>query len=300
MAQQDTDKSDTEDGESIIQRFRGWLTGTFGEKQLDNSITQSLKDVLEEHEEAGRQLPLEEQKMLANVLDFGQLKVTDIMTPRADIKAVEYAVSLETLKQHVIEYRHTRIPVYNDTLDNIKGFIHIKDLLPLLASDEEFSLALVLRNLLFVPPSMLLSNLLLKMRNAGVHMAIVVDEYGGTDGLVTLEDIFEVIVGEIQDEHDEDDAEEVLVWNEQGYADVDARIWIEKIEQSLGVALPASDEDAEYDTLAGLILYQIDHVPVNGEIITYNNITFEILEANPRTIKKVRMYKPVEVVTAEK
>ena len=294
MAQQEDNKissSETEDV-GLFQRFRLWLGSAISGRNLDNSLKQSLKYVLEEHEEDGRKLPPEEQLMLNKVLDFGSLEVRDIMTPRTDIKAVEYTISLEDMRKHLIEYRHTRIPVYNDTLDNIKGFLHIKDLLPLMSANE-FNMALVLRELLFVPPSMMLTNLLVKMRDAGVHMAIVVDEYGGTDGLVTLEDIFEEIVGEIQDEHDEDELEEPLVWTEAGFCDLDARVIIERIEKELEINLSTEDdEDADYDTLGGLIFYQTDHVPVSGEIIEYKDIRFEILSADPRLIKQVRIFKP--------
>src|SRR5262249_15860320 len=155
--------------------------------------------------------------MLRNVLTFSDHSVKDIMTPRTDIKAVEYNVTLDELKSHITQHRHTRIPVYNDTLDNVKGFIHIKDREPLLYGDSPFNMALILRDVIFVAPSMKLIALLVKMRDAGVHMALVVDEYGGTDGLVTLEDLFEEIVGEIQDEHDEDEGQDiVLAWGPQG------------------------------------------------------------------------------------
>ena len=255
--------------------------------------------MLEEHQEEGEELPQEEQQMLKKVLGFGMLQVSDIMTLRSDIKAVEYSTSLEELKSHLVHYNHTRVPVYNDTLDNIKGFVHIKDLIPVLSGAGPFNMALVLRDILFVPPSMKLTDLLVKMRAAGVHIAIVIDEYGGTDGLVTLEDIFEEIVGEIQDEHDEDEIVASLHWNAKGYADVDARVPVERLEKELGLTLETTkDEQADYDTLGGLILHQLGHVPVNGETITHGNSSFEILSADSRTIKRVRIYAPEEAVQA--
>jgi len=280
--------------ETIVKRLRSWLRINLRIRNNDNSLKEALEEVIEEHEEdGGESLPQEEQDMLKKVLNFGDLSVHDIMTPRMDIKAVEYSTSLEDLKTHVIEYRHTRVPVYNDTLDNVKGFIHIKDLMPLLSGDHPFNMALVLRDMLFVPPSMKLTTLIVKMRTAGVHMAIVIDEYGGTDGLVTLEDMFEEIVGEIPDEHDEDELGEPLTWTEQGFCDADARIRVERLDTDLGLTFEHAEGEADYDTLGGLIFYQLGHVPVEGETIAHRNgVRFEILEADPRRIKKVRVFRP--------
>jgi CBS domain containing-hemolysin-like protein len=166
---------------------------------------------------------------------------------------------------------------------------------PLLSGDSPFNMALILRDLLFVPPSMKLINLLMKMRDAGVHMAIVVDEYGGTDGLVTLEDLFEEIVGDIQDEHDEDEDHELqLSWLPQGYCDVDARIPVEKLESLNLKLLPA--ENADYDSLGGLIFYQIGRIPARGEVIAHESgARFEILSADLRRIHRIRIYRPPAV-----
>ena len=285
------------DQESLSKRFRLWLRANISGRNPDNTLKEAIEEVLEEHEEEGEELPEEEQKMLKKVLNFGVLEVSDIMTPRTDIKAVEYSISLVDLKAHLTQNFHTRVPVYNDTLDNIKGFVHIKDLMPLFSNEGDFNMAFVLRDMLFVPPSMKLTDLLIKMRAAGVHIAIVVDEYGGTDGLVTLEDIFEEIVGEIQDEHDEDEEELSLFWSEQGSCDVDARARIEALEKDLGLSLESKDEHADYDTLGGLIFYKLGHVPIDGEVIEYNKtVKFEIISADPRLIKKVRIYKQQEPV----
>lgn len=285
------DPEDSEQDESLIQRLRLWLRENISGNRAEN-LKEALEEVLEEHEEVGQELPEEEQKILKKVLMFGDTDVKDIMTPRTDIKAVEYNITPEELKAYMVHHFHTRVPVYNDTLDNIKGFVHIKDLLPLFAGDAAFNMAFVLREMLFVPPSMKLTDLLVEMRQKGVHMAIVVDEYGGTDGLVTLEDVFEEIVGEIQDEHDEDEMEIPLAWNTQGYTDVDARVKIEKLEKDLGLVFAAKPENTDYETLGGLIFYKLGHVPVAGETVEYEGgIRFEIIAADARSIKKVRVYK---------
>src|SRR5690606_17140353 len=145
-----------------------------------------------------------EKIILHNVLSLGELDVSDIMIPRADIVAIPQDITLTELKHEIAEHHHTRMPVYEDSLDKILGFIHVKDLLPMLAGDAVYDLSEIMRKLLVVPPSMPILDLLLNMRQTGSHIAIVVDEYGGTDGLVTMEDVFEELVGDIQDEHDED------------------------------------------------------------------------------------------------
>ncbi len=285
---------DDNEQDGLAKRFKLWLRCNLGGRNPDNSLKEALEEVLEEHQEVTEEFPAEEQNMLRKVINFGALKVSDIMIPRTDIKAVEYTISFEELKSHLIQYSHTRVPVYNDTMDNIKGFLHIKDLLPLLAGNEKFNMAFVLREILFVPPSMKLTDLLVKMRDAGVHIAIVVDEYGGTDGMVTLEDIFEEIVGEIQDEHDDIDENEArLIRSAQGYYDVDARIRVEDLEKELGISFGIEDENADYDTLGGFIFYKLGHVPVSGETVGHEGgVRMEILSANPRVIRKVRIYKP--------
>jgi len=280
--------------DGLLKRFKAWLRVNLRDKPLDNSsLKEALEEVLEEHEEGGGQLPQQEQNMLKNVLEFGDLAVKDIMTPRPDIKAVEYSITLPALKEHIGQHRHTRVPVYNDTLDNIKGFVHLKDLVPLLSGEHPFNMALILRDIVFVPPSMKLINLLFKMRVSGVHMAIVIDEYGGTDGLVTLEDLFEQIVGEIQDEHDEEEREAALAWSPQGTCDVDARTPIETLEPELGLQLLPEHEETEYDTLGGLIFHQLGRVPAKAETMVHaSGARFEILAADPRRIQKIRIYAP--------
>ena len=229
--------------------------------------------------------------MLHNVLSFGDTKVSDIMVPRTDICAVPKEIDWTQLNQHIAEMRHTRIPVYEETLDRMKGFIHVKDLLPLLSGNANFEMHKVIRPLLYVPPSMRIIDLLVMMRQAGSHMAIVVDEYGGTDGLVTMEDLFEEIVGDIQDEHDdeEDSEEKILRMSETSY-EVNARIPIETLEREIGLNLITEEKEGEFDTLGGLIFFQIGRVPVRGEIVRHvSGIRFEIVEADPRRIRKVRI-----------
>lgn len=270
----------------VCDYFRGW----FASKQ-DASLKEALEEVIEEHEEhTHEQLPLEERRILRNVLSFGDIKVSDIMTPRSDITAVPMDIDMEGLKNHIIRHRHTRIPVYKDTLDQMQGFIHVKDLLPMLASDIGFEIKAMLRHLLFVPPSMRVIDLLAKMRKSGIHMAVVVDEHGGTDGLVTLVDMFREIVGDIQGEHALDDEDNAIVRISDKIYEVSARIGIDRLEQALGLNLVTEEKAGEFDTLGGFIFFQLGRVPSKGEVVPHvGGARFEIVDADPRRIHKVRI-----------
>jgi CBS domain containing-hemolysin-like protein len=276
---------------SLLHGLRGWLKHVMGSKP-DASLKETLEEIIDEHNgEADDRLAPEERVMLHNVLSFGETKVSDIMIPRTDICAIAADITLDELKAHILEQQHTRIPVYGETLDQILGFIHVKDLLPMIGGEREFSLNAVLRDVLFVPPSMRIIDLLVKMRHAGGHMAIVVDEYGGTDGLVTMEDLFEEIVGDIHDEHDENEEQEDKITQiNNGIFKVNARIRIEKLEKELGLNLVNEEDGDEFDTLGGFIFFQLGRVPTKGESIVHiSGVRFDILEADPRRIQKVRM-----------
>ncbi|NBX02783.1 MAG: HlyC/CorC family transporter [Alphaproteobacteria bacterium] len=276
---------------SLVQSVREWLRHALTQRH-DGSLKEALEEVIEEHEEQNElQMTQEERLMLHNVLHFGETLVSDIMIPRTDIAAVAHDITFDALKAHISEQRHTRIPVYQDTLDHVLGFLHVKDLLPMLAGDKKFDLSAVIRNVLFVPPSMPIIDLLVRMRHAGSHISIVVDEYGGTDGLVTMEDLFEEIVGEIQDEHDEDEESDDKITRLGGGAfEVSARIHIETLEKELGLGLVTEEKADDFDTLGGLIFFQLGRVPAKGEKVeSAGGISFEILDADPRRIHKVRI-----------
>lgn len=278
---------------SLLQAMRGWLMHTL--RHRDSTLKEVLEEVIEEHRDtADEPMAAEERLMLHNVLSFSDIKVYDIMVPRADIAAVPIDIPLSALKMHIMEQRHTRIPVYAETLDHVKGFIHVKDLLPMLSGDSAYDLESVKRDLLFVPPSMRILDLLVKMRLSGSHMAVVVDEYGGTDGLVTMEDLFEEIVGDIQDEHDDDEEnDERILRVSEGVWEVAARIRTGTLEKELGVTLASEDQKNEFDTLGGLIVFELGRVPSRGEIIAQpQGISFEILDADPRRIRRVRILRP--------
>lgn len=272
------------------------LRNIFSPKQetsLKNAIEDAIEEAIEEHaEHSDEAIAPEERVMLHNVLSFSERTVRDIMIPRTDIIAVSHDISLEELKAHILEQRHTRTPVYEDTLDHVLGFLHVKDLIPMLAGDKPYHLQSYLRAMLYVPPSMKVIALLAKMRAAGSHMAIVVDEHGGTDGLVTMEDVVEEIVGEIQDEHDEDELHDgQIVRISDKLIEVNARIRIDQLERYLDRELVSEDEAEHFDTIAGLIFTKLGRIPAKGEMVDYGNgVSFEITDADPRRIRGVRVH----------
>ncbi len=249
-----------------------------------------------------------ERSMLANVLKLAEMRVEEVMVPRADIEAADENETLGEAVQKLRESGHSRLPVYSETLDDIVGMIHIKDaLLHLTAPVEKpngspikmlnpalkrkLSNLDLVRKLLFVPPSMPVADLLQSMQATRLHMAIVVDEYGGTDGLVTIEDLLESVVGDIEDEHDDLDAALITKEAENIYC-ADARANLEELREVMGTQFDPGEISEEVDTLGGLIFSLIDRVPVKGEVITkMKGFEFEILQADPRRVRRVRIVR---------
>jgi CBS domain containing-hemolysin-like protein len=279
---------------SLLQDFLTRIRLLPGGRENDShSLRETLEELIEEHEgddgDALAGLSEEERTLLLNALSFGELQVKDVMVPRSDIAAVEVGSDLGAVVQTMREATHTRLPVYRRALDEIVGIIHIKDLLPFWGDGADFSLEAIVRDVLYVPRSMKVLDLLMQMRDTGVHMAIVVDEYGGTDGLATIEDLVEEIIGEIQDEHDKILPPQ-LVHLPDGHLEADARVDIEELEQDLGLELLEAERRADVDTLGGLLFMLLDRVPARGELVDHPaGIRFEVLDADPRRIKRVRI-----------
>ncbi|MFC3050318.1 hemolysin family protein [Kordiimonas pumila] len=274
-----------------------------GLKNGEVSLRESLEEALEEHEgeSSAKALGAEERKMLFNVLEYGTLRVYDVMVPRADIVSVPLDISYSDLVKVFAAAAHSRIPIYKDTLDEVHGMVHVKDVLKVAADDaiENFRISKIQRPVLIVPPSMKVIDLLAKMRNRRTHMAIVIDEYGGTDGLVTVEDIVEEIVGVIEDEHDEID-ELVLVPLSDGGFDTDARLEMGPLEEALGIDLLPEEQDEDVDTVGGLVFTLAGRVPEIGEVISHESgYTFEVVDADPRRIHKVRIHPPKDLQPAD-
>lgn len=279
----------------ITSLFRNSAGSVAEEEQQQNanlSLKQTLQSLLEEREfDSGTTLMTpEERSMLRNMVRFGEMTVSDIMIPRTDIVALEHDSTLEDLQAIIVQEKHSRYPVYKDNLDNILGFVHLKDIAVQLFSGKKMDMEECLLDMLFVPPSMKVMDLLLQMRRAGVHMAIVVDEYGGTDGLVTMENVVEEIVGDIQDEHDEEDEDKSYLWISDNVLQADARMELEKLDDCFNASVVLEEDMEECDTVGGLITARLGHIPEKGEILEYpTGLRFVILEADPRFIKRVQI-----------
>ncbi len=275
-----------------VKEFLGLKSGEF-------SLRESLEEALEEHDEDTDTPTLgkEEREMLFNVLEYGALRADDVMVPRADIDGISSDISFTDMIKKFAEAAHSRMPVYRGTLDDIQGMVHVKDALKAVADEvgtANFQISTIQRPVLYVAPSMKVIDLLAKMRARRTHMAIVVDEYGGTDGLITVEDIVEEIVGEIEDEHDTD-SEPVLVPLEGGGYDADARLEIEALEEALGLDLLPEDQREDVDTIGGLVFTMAGSVPEIGETIEHESgFLFEVVDADPRRIQKLRIYPAVK------
>ena len=260
------------------------------------SIRESLEEVIEESDREAEDLSEQERFMLSNLLRLGDLKVEDVMVPRADIVAVEATTTLPELLRIFREAQHSRLPIYRETLDDPSGMIHIKDVIAALEVTEtgefrwpETAIVKLQRDVLFVPGAMPALDLLLRMQASHIHLALVIDEYGGTDGLVSIEDLVEEIVGEIDDEHDVDE-EPQIVDRGDGIFDADARIDLEDFKEHTGIDLLAGNTDDDVDTLGGLVFAELGRVPVRGEVVVHSSgIEFEVLEADPRRVRRVRV-----------
>jgi magnesium and cobalt transporter len=256
-------------------------------------LQESIEEVLDEKgAEATSPLDAGEKAILKNVLEFKELHVEDVMIPRADIFAVHEGIEFEELQHKLIDKTYTRIPVYKSDLDEILGFIHIKDLARTYFNKQNFDIKQILRKSLFVPPSMKVSNLLIRMQQSRVHIAIVIDEYGGTEGIVTLEDIVEQIVGNIEDEHDEDESSNSLKKISDDIFEVSSRIRIQEFLSKSSIDLSVKDASDQFDTVGGLVTYLLGRIPVKGEIITFNEqIELEITDADARAVRRLVVKK---------
>ena len=270
-------------------KVRGLWDRLTGARNGDSSVRETLEELIEGR--AGPEVPIEEgeKQLLANILGLRHSSVEDVMVPRADIVAVEVGTGIEELIALFTREGHSRIPVYRETLDDAIGMVHIKDLLAARERGGPFELAALVRKVLFVSPSMLPLELLLEMRVSRTHMALVVDEYGGVDGLLTIEDLVEEIVGDIEDEHD-DEVEPDLTVREDGTIDADARVEAETFEARVGPVLSEEERD-DIDTLGGLVFRLAGRVPIRGELVVHpSGLEFEVLDADPRRIKRLRVH----------
>lgn len=287
-----------ENGRSFWRGLRTFLFGEDSEATLRNQI----EEVIESHEgEApmvGDLSPVERQ-MLRNLLHFGESTVSDIAVTRGDIIAVPSTISFDALVNAFAEAGHSRLPVFEESLDSVIGMVHIKDVFTLQVTDAEppQNLTGLLRTPLYVPESMGVLDLLARMRAERVHLAIVVDEFGGTEGLVTIEDVVEEIVGEIEDEHDEE-MPGMLTMVADGIWEADARAELDEVAETIDARLAVVEEDV--DTLGGLAFVLAGHVPRLGEVIEHpSGWRLEVTESDTRRVTRLRLHAPEEEADVE-
>jgi len=257
----------------------------------NQSLRDSIKDVIDEksnEESQNIDLSSKEKSILSNILSINKLKADDVMIPRASIVAISQDSSFQNIIDTIDKESHSRMPVFRKDLDDVLGMIHIKDIIKFSGSNHnDFNIKKIMREVLFVPPTMPVMNLLLKMQATKLHMALVIDEHGGTDGLITIEDVIEEIVGEIEDEHDKDD--------DFNFKKIDSNTFEAKADMTLDDFNHESNlsiVEENVDTLGGYIFSKINRVPYAGEVIKVDNTyQFEIIEADPRKIKKIRIFK---------
>lgn len=280
--------SDRKIGKGVNFSMQAFLRKLFRFGRGKASFRESFNELIDERENLEVPISADEKLLLANILELRGRTIHDVMIPRADIVGVENGVALKNVIQIIIDHGHSRLPVFNDSLDDTSGFIHAKDLLAWKKGSTSFELKKILRRILFVSPSMQVLELLLEMRVARSHMALVVDEFGGVDGLVTIEDLVEEIVGEIEDEHDNNQEPNLLKDSDNSYI-ADARVTIEVAESVMGAFL-TSEEREDLDTLGGLVFSIAGRVPIRGELIQHGSgIEFEVLDADPRRIKRLKL-----------
>lgn len=294
--------------------FIDWLSALFRQKN-GSTLREDLTDALAESATDAEAFSPSERAMLNNILRLREVRVEDVMVPRADIEAVEISITLGDLLNVFEQSGHSRMPVYAETLDDPRGMVHIRDVLahitrsgrtkkgrgtrkppagaaPLDLANVDLGRSIgelnLIRTVLFVPPSMLASDLMARMQAARTQMALVIDEYGGTDGLASLEDIVEMVVGDIEDEHDED--EPLITQAGEGIYVVDAKAEIDDVAKMIGKDFSPGEHSDYVDTIGGLIFNALGRVPARGEVVqAVPGFEFHILDADPRRVKRVRL-----------
>ncbi|MBC7800495.1 MAG: HlyC/CorC family transporter [Gemmatimonadaceae bacterium] len=285
---------------SFLDRVRTRL-GRRQEHNVRDSIAELVQQSADDSYANGTALELDEQgldrqerALIANVLRLRGMSADDVMIPRADIIAMPVDVTLEQALDHIRREGHSRLPVFREQLDEIVGMVHIKDVFAYVGRPDAFNLEALLRRPLMVAPQIPVLDLLLQMRQARMHLALVVDEYGGIDGLLTIEDLVEEIVGDIADEHDEIEGP-MIVERPDGALDLDARLSIEDFECRLGQTLTDDERDADIDTVGGLVFTLAGRVPARGEVISHSSgLEFRVLDADARRIRRLRARRPVQ------
>ena len=285
--------------------LRERLRQLIGTRRPEQTLRESIADLMQEAAHAPHtpnqhtELDRHERALIANILRLRETTADDVMVPRADIVAMRADVTLAEAIEQIRNDGHSRLPIYREQLDEVIGMIHIKDVFAYVGRTEPFSMEKILRKPLMVAPQMPVLDLLLQMRQQRVHMALVVDEYGGIDGLVTIEDLVETITGDIADEHDDVEAP-MVTERPDGALDLNARLSVEAFEKHVGSVLTDDERDADIDTIGGLVFTLAGRVPAKGEVISHSSgFEFRILDVDPRRIRRLRARRTESVSTEQ-
>ncbi len=281
---------DDDGGSRLWRGMRALIWGEDSEQTLREEIEEAIDEAEESRPVAGDLTPLERQ-MLRNLLHFGDETAGDICVTRGEIISVPSTIGFDDLVRAFADAEHSRLPVYGDSLDEIVGMVHIKDVFAaMIDTGRDRSMPALMRNPLFVPESMGVIDLLARMRAERIHLAIVVDEFGGTEGLVTIEDVVEEIVGEIEDEHDIEEAG-MLARLDEGIWEADARVELEELAETVDARLTWDEDDV--DTLGGLVFLLAGHIPERGETVVHpSGWRLEAVDSDSRKILRVRLHAP--------
>lgn len=256
----------------------------------DNDISEEVLSTIEDHD-TDREFDDEQKSMLGGIFELKDTTAAEIMTPRTDVDGLDADTDLSAVKQAIVKFGHSRIPVYEESLDEITGILYVRDLISFVGTNDDFHLRQIAREPFLVPESKNVLELLSEFKQRKVHLAIVLDEYGGTAGLVTIEDILEEIVGEIQDEYDEREEEPTIAELDDGVAEVDARVEVDDLGDHLDIDF---DEDRDYDTVGGFVFAELGHIPDTGESFEFEGFRFTVTDAERTKVLKVRVEKLVE------
>lgn len=273
--------------------IKNFLSKFIYKSSLDKTnLKEDLETVLDNKSNNTDGISKQERVMLMNILKIDEILARDIMIPRAEIIALEESISFDEAIKIFVEGAHSRIPIYNEQLDNITGMLHIKDLIKYQTENDIKGnfIDSIKKDILHIPPSMPALDLLIKMQLTRLHMGVVIDEYGGVDGLITIEDVIEEITGEIEDEHDDKDISMFIKLSPNTF-EANARLSIAELEKISQIQLINEDDDT--DTIGGLVATVAGRVPQRGEIIKHDSgIVFTILDADPRRIKTIKISLP--------
>ena len=257
-------------------------------RNTEDGIKETLEDILEQHDDRLAPIDADERHLINNILHAGQKTVKDVMIARSEISAVNVNMTLRDAVELMVERPHSRYPVYNDNLDNVIGMVHIKDVLSALVREQKSSLNDLIRPVMIVVPSMPMMDLMLKMRIEKKHLAMVIDEFGGTDGIITIEDFVEEIIGEIEDEYDICQSD-MFAPDDNGGATIDAKYQLDLLKDKIEFSLSEEEQKEDIDTIGGLIVHILGRVPTRGEVVLHEHtrLELEIKDSDPRRVNQI-------------